>query len=296
MSLGFRPSVTNAATNLVIDAATARLFRLLRSHRVDAILLKGPSFARWLYDEPHHRTYVDIDVLVAPDDVDDIDRVLVGAGYARLWVELPHDRPWYARSYRSPEGVVVEAHRNIPGIDLAAEAVWPVLATRTAEMSVGEETVRVFDEAARVMHVVLHAWHHDGTRAQAVEDVRRARGVVREETWRDAEALAVRLSAERAFRAGIETGDGGPAATRPRLERTRHPAYQAASWLLALPTLRLKLRYLRAKLFPPAEFLRGWSALARRHRAGLVAAYLIRPLWVVARGLRGLAMLRRKSG
>ena len=63
------------------------------------MLIKGPVFARWLYDDPAERPYRDLDLLVAPDRVDAARRTLAEGELAsfnapRVWLRL--GAPWNA--------------------------------------------------------------------------------------------------------------------------------------------------------------------------------------------------------
>ena len=68
---------------MVIDAATAQLFAALAQAGAQARLLKGPSVARWLYEDPLEREYGDCDVLIAPAWLPVAERALGVLGYQR---------------------------------------------------------------------------------------------------------------------------------------------------------------------------------------------------------------------
>jgi hypothetical protein len=61
-------SIRDAALSLAVDRAIAEVVPRLLEGGVQVILLKGPSHARWLYDDPDQRTYTDCDLLVPPDE------------------------------------------------------------------------------------------------------------------------------------------------------------------------------------------------------------------------------------
>lgn len=286
--------VSQAAAKLVRDAECARVVGALEAEGQEVVVLKGPSVAAWLYDPAYERAYTDIDILVDPGAVDEVERTLREKGYRRLGVELPMDRPWYARSYMGASGCPVEVHRTLPGVGVSPADAWSTLSGRTVSMEVGGRGVRVFDETARLMHVVLHAWHHAGAVAHIGEDLRRARENVRDEVWRDANRLASALKADEAFVAGLAMIPG--ASPVVDLTGTRgalpDPILDAARWFGDLRGFRQKVRYLAAKMFPPPDFMRTWSPMADRTRAGLALAYVGRPFWVMARGIRGFLSMR----
>lgn len=61
-----------------------RISRLLKAHDIDMIALKGVVLSQRLYGSPHVRTSGDIDVLVRPEDLAAVDRLLVGIGYRNV--------------------------------------------------------------------------------------------------------------------------------------------------------------------------------------------------------------------
>jgi hypothetical protein len=84
------PALVAAAMSLRADATTAEVVGALRGAGVRPILLKGPAFARLLYDtEPAARSYVDADLLVEQRLVPEAGRVLRALGF----VDVEEDAP-----------------------------------------------------------------------------------------------------------------------------------------------------------------------------------------------------------
>src|SRR5947209_14507654 len=90
-----RESPVRAVTNLELphkmrkviaamaaDRVTLELFDAFEAARVQALLLKGPSIAHWLYENPNDRTYGDTDLLVAPEHELEAEAVLAALGFA----------------------------------------------------------------------------------------------------------------------------------------------------------------------------------------------------------------------
>src|SRR5215212_8471073 len=71
-----------AIAQMAIDRTTAEIFDALDAAGVPARLLKGPSIATWLYDEPGERPYGDTDLLVPPSREADAEAVLRRLGFA----------------------------------------------------------------------------------------------------------------------------------------------------------------------------------------------------------------------
>jgi hypothetical protein len=90
-----------AAQALARNRVSAEVLDALAAAGVDAVLLKGSSFARWLYGDGEPRTWTDTDVLVAPARRDRAEAVLRDLGFgARLRPEdlapgrVVHAHPW----------------------------------------------------------------------------------------------------------------------------------------------------------------------------------------------------------
>ena len=64
--------------NLAVAAVTAEVVSSMRGEGVRSLLLRGPAIARWLYarEVERIRTYEDLDLLIAPDDVERCQRAL----------------------------------------------------------------------------------------------------------------------------------------------------------------------------------------------------------------------------
>src|SRR2546423_12176731 len=67
-----------------VDAVASDVVARLRQAGVRAVLLKGASFADWLYPNGA-RMYVDVDLLVRPDRAPAAEALLRELGYSQLW-------------------------------------------------------------------------------------------------------------------------------------------------------------------------------------------------------------------
>jgi hypothetical protein len=147
--------------------------------------------------------------------------------------------------------------------------------------------------------VALHA-AKDGTRVhKVVHDLGHALERVDLETWRAAAGIAAQLDATSAFASGLRLVPAGEkladALQLPR-EQTTLVALRSGEegppdlavgidWLLTERSLRRRAHVVAHKMFPRPEYLRTSSALARRGRAGLVIAYVVRPFSMLARAV-----------
>lgn len=298
----FRPSYAAvvAAQALAIDLVTLRVVGALSEQGMTSILLKGPSFSEWLYGTRSLRTYSDIDLLVSPDDRVLAEEVLGDLGFAPVIVALPgevdeHGYHW-AKDGQEP---VVDLHTYLVGAEVSPANVWAILSQHTEHMELRGTQIEILDEPARALHAALHAAQHGATETRW-RDLEVALQRVSFEVWKQAASLAEELAATGAFLAGLRLVSGGAElAARLRLQAELTPeaiirSEGAPSFALGLEHflktrgVLAKVRLFLAKMFPPTDFLRAWSpSLTSRGRAGIVVAYVWRPLCLVGRAVPG---------
>jgi hypothetical protein len=261
---------------------------------IEAILLKGPTLARWLYDHVSMRPYVDSDLLVPPGEIGRAEEILGSLGFEHAPLDdIPHDLPWHAHAWvRGRDGASLDLHRTLIGPAAEPGVVWSVLSGQTERMEVAGTEVNVLVKPARALHVALHA-AQDGGLAKPLEDLRRAVDRLPVAGWEEARALAERLQATPALAAGLRllpAGEvlaeqlglpvDGPTSVRLRASGAPRSAL-SLEWLARTPGVRGKALYATRKLFPPAEFMRAWSPLASRGRLGLSVSYVWRLRWLL---------------
>lgn len=295
---------------LRVDATTAEVTRAFRAAGIRSILLKGPAVARWLYEDRAARPYTDSDLLVSPDDVAAAEDVLRGLGFRSFTHQSATDRrlrPHHALPWLPPPhlGAAVDLHQSIGDVKAGPATVWAVLSADTEEIEVAGATVEVLGVPGRALHAAVHAAHHSGLHAPALEDLRRAAVVVPLEQWRQAVALARAIDGVDELVHGLELVPEGaqlraalglPDAPGPDavLRRTGVPPLaRGLNWVLEGKGARERLRRALAAAFPSAAEMRDWSQLARRGRLGLALAYVGRPLWLAYRLPGGWAAARR---
>jgi hypothetical protein len=194
------------AANLRIDALTAEVVTALRGVGVRALLLKGPSIARWLYNVGE-RAYVDCDLLVAPRDRASAERVLGRLGFRpapwRAWLRA-------AREWQRGDSTV-DLHTALFGVGVPSDRAWAVLSRETETMAVGGVDVEVLALPARTLQLATHVAQHPVShgQSQSREDLRRAIQRVSPTTWRRAGRLAFELRAPAALAAGLRQVEEG---------------------------------------------------------------------------------------
>jgi hypothetical protein len=296
-----------AARTIAVDLATATVARGLSSAGVRCVLLKGPALTSLLYDDSELRSYVDVDVLVTPDDALCASRVLRGLGYEPLVDDgqLGGHRRLHAHEWRREDSPSVDLHRTLPGARADPAVVASVLASETRSVRVAGEDVEALRPPGVALQVALHAAHHGPLAPKALDDLERAAERLPLETWREAAALAERIDATPAFAAGLRLAPAA-AAIAESLELPRGGPVDVAlkaggapplavgfDWLLQTPGPRAKLALVTRTALPPPGALRLWRPLARRGTPGLAAAYVSHPFWLARHAVPSVLAVRR---
>jgi len=279
-----------AAARVWLDWVAAQAFTTLHDHGVRAVLLKGPSIARWLYaDEPEARSYNDVDALVGPEQLHRAEAVLEELGYARRTVMLADDAEPHAEPFvRDRDGATVDLHRTLHRCEhLPDELVWRVVTAGAGTMRVGTADVEVPSVAVRLLHVTFHPDPTKGPPgSQPWLDLERAIARVDVLEWEQAVAVARTLGTTDAMGYGLRLlPEGAALADRlglpdavPESVRLREATTSTrfVVQLAAVPGPRAKARYLVQKLFPPRAYMEQSTDLARHGGVRLLAAYLLR--------------------
>jgi hypothetical protein len=190
-----------------IDATTVECVRALDAAGIPHLLLKGPTTARWLYQDGTPRPYCDSDLLVPAVHRYRAQAVLESMGFVDRWRGArPEAEEGHAVSlYRpGPDGAddAVDLHHRLGLVTDPATPVWDVLSRDVREFDLDGHRVRMPGETARCLVLALQAAQDGPTGRKALEDLRRGRRLVDEATWSAACALAAELGAEQEFRLG----------------------------------------------------------------------------------------------
>jgi hypothetical protein len=296
-----------AGANLAVDAIAADAIATVHTAGVEPLVLKGPPLGRWLHVDETARGSGDVDLLVAPDDLERAQNALAAAGYERLASESSAlDRPRHAELWlRPPSTISIDLHRTILGARAAPVVVWNALSRHGAAITLNCVRVRIPAGPARLLLVALHAAEHGAEEPSTTADLARALELSRVDDWEAVTALAAELDALPALVAGLELTPLGQriaaklgASTNPTIEvalRSSSAPHTALGfdWLARTPGLVARLRFLARKAVPPPGVVRGWSPLARRGRASLVAAYILRLVWLARWAVPGFRAWRR---
>lgn len=195
-----------------IDDATLEIMAAFGESGIDALLLKGPVTARWLYGPDELRGYVDCDLLAAPDRFVSAGRALEGLGFHRHVDEASHPEVWdearFQVWHRTPDEVWVDLQWRLPGVGLSPGAAWELLWDGRETLDLGGVPVPVPDEPARALHLALGAAADPESR-KAQLDLERGVRSLRLSVWEQARALSETLEAAPGLADGLLTVPGG---------------------------------------------------------------------------------------
>lgn len=300
------PSVANAVRTLAIDRVTGEVVAAFDGAGLHPILLKGPSITMWLYGDGRNRSYGDTDLLVPPGEVAAAEDVLARLGFhpPLRFEDGPHGwkpdgLPWVRRA----DGATVDLHREFPGARVDAATAWDAVFLTATTMQVGGIAVRILDEPARALMLGLHAARHGASEPKPLEDLERGLALVPKSSWLEAVRLAHVLGAEARLGAGLRLLERGVRlADELDLPKTCDAEYvirsgESSTVSLGLvrigetPGVRGKLLAAITWAVPSRAYMRYTTSLARRGRAGLTLAYLLR----LARGPRVAAAWLRAA-
>jgi Uncharacterised nucleotidyltransferase len=294
---------------LRLDAAAVEAVRALREAAIRPLLFKGPSTARWLYDEAWERPYGDIDLLVAPADHARGGEVIAGLGYVD-YTDFDHAGRVHASQWmRADKGIAIDLHHRLTGTR-GDPQVFRTLCDSTETIQLGSEQVETLGPDARAVVLALHAAQHGATSTKPLVDLRRGLERLDDHAWRRAAELADRLGATEAFAAGLRIlapgaelaerlGLGTGASVEVHLRAAGATVALGLMGILEPRTWRSRVVMLRRELVPSRGFMRVWQPLARRGQIGMAAAYAWRPLWLLWKlpaAIRDLQHARRLAG
>ena len=296
------------ANTLRIDWATAEVLKAFEAAGVQSLLLKGATFARWLYTNDDPRPYGDCDLLVRPGDFEQARTVLTELGFEPTYEE--GDMPGWWREHavlwlRHSDAVGVDLHHTLDGVGVDDETLWRTLVANRESVDVAGFPAPAFTIPARALHLVLHVAQHGEEWGPVLDELELAITRTETSTWREAAELARALDAEPAFATGLRLVPSG----RPLAGQLGLPTGQSVAVALRATTpppaaltfeelarargIRARLEILRYKLFPPPTFMRKWSPRASEGRLGLARAYAERVLWLLRTAPAGFTAWRR---
>jgi hypothetical protein len=300
------PAVIAAGVGLALEALAVEVTTELERSGIASIVLKGPSIIRWLYPGATDRHSVDVDLLVAPADLERAEAALAVLGFEPL---EPRREDKHARSWMRPgEPLPVDLHRSLVGVGVDDATAWEVLSGLTDPLEVRGGILSVLQPYGRALHLALHAAQETPDKQQALRDLGRGLELLEPEAWQQARELAARLDALPALGAGLRLLPEGETVARElqlptsvtaevALRATGAPDLSLGmNRLLEMNGVAARARYAASRAMPSPAAMRAWTPLARRGRLGLAAAYAWRLPWLATRLVPALRAVRAARG
>jgi hypothetical protein len=182
---------------------------LLATAGVPALHIKGPTVALWLYDRGE-REWGDVDILVPPSRMQDALDALMAAGFTERFAGVnrrtstDHAITLMQVDERDPSRLSgeIDVHDRFVGIDLDAERAFDELWRRREPDQLAHVDVWFPDVPTRALLVALNVARTDSPKSR--EDLTRLIASAEDRDWENLIALAERVSALPALRAGLE--------------------------------------------------------------------------------------------
>jgi hypothetical protein len=319
-----RSYLLQIASNIRGLAQLEKIANAFTAHGVRLVALKGAAALLWLYDDIGCRSLGDIDLLVEERAVPEVRRIMEGLGYLQLGAYCSHEdellcfREFHLLPYIRHGCLPVEIHGGIlAGWGKDAQATAEIWAS-SVPVPCGHARLWRLCPAHFLIHAATHFMKHltvDGIAPmkEMVDMIlllnKHGSGMDWPEFWRTADRWGVArevatvmttLSRHWGFEIPAIAADTVPIPARILVrgrERRAHwaaavaPRHRVQRLLRAreLPGLFPRLRYLCRLLFPRPSFLRHRYHLP--DGAPLTLHYLLHPLTIVGRIIRGLAVM-----
>lgn len=147
--------------------ADIRRFSEIASHLgCEWVVIKGQAIAESCYPRPHMRHSVDVDVLIAPSDLERVTNALIDAGWGLLdrnWGLLAATRPGQLRLL-SPTGGVVDLHWHLLNSPELRDRFRLGTADLLSRGRMLESGLPALSDTDQLLHLCLHAALAGGNR------------------------------------------------------------------------------------------------------------------------------------
>jgi hypothetical protein len=159
--------------------------------------VKGPVFARRIYPDEGLRTFTDIDLLVAPETIPQLDELLIARGFELADGSGADIRQEWQWTYRENRLLMIEVHTDL---------VHAASLRRGLSLGFDDLAGEVETPAGCLVVALIHgAFSHAYGRVQHIVDIcQAARAIITADDERRFEALVNRLGAHFAAASGLD--------------------------------------------------------------------------------------------
>jgi hypothetical protein len=208
----FATRAAEPSTPRAHEATTRAVAAGLEAAGVPFVLLKGPALAALLYRPGEVRSYLDLDVLVAPGSRHAAGRVLAELGFRNTTSETGVDEftgALHAETWQGSDPMPVDLHWRLAGCSAPPELAWPRLFATRQTIAVAGHQAPVLGRAGLALHLATHAAQHGAEDVKALADLERGLERWPRADWEAAGRLAAEVEATEAFAAGLRLSAAG---------------------------------------------------------------------------------------
>lgn len=193
---------TAVGFSLMLRLHAQAIMRMITAAGLRAVIVKGPVFARRIYPDPTLRRFTDIDILIAPEAIPQIEPILVDQGFVLADRGNHVTKSEWKWLHRDNPALMIEVQSNL----VHAAGLRAVLSLGYADLAPEGHADEAERPAALLAVAVVHGGSgHHYERLQHVVDVcQAARCLTSVEEERRLELLITRTGARLAAVAGLE--------------------------------------------------------------------------------------------
>jgi hypothetical protein len=197
------------ARNLALVGELLRVLGLLDRGGITAATIKGPTLALLLYGGLNLRPFIDIDVVVRPEEGSAARQVLLDAGYRFLTPHPESRREAFVAAgksldFLSPIGHTVDLHWALFDRYLGISRQWQERAfERLQDVKIGGRTVETFAPEDLALFLAVHGGMHEWASLGWLVDLERLVARYPDLNWDAVGVTARRLHMERLLLVGF---------------------------------------------------------------------------------------------
>jgi hypothetical protein len=192
---------------------TNQLFQILdrlKGHGIRALAFKGPVLAQQLYDQPFRREFVDLDIVVPTEAVDQVIALLGADGFEAQFGLTSRQLTRFQKNwcemalYKRATNTLVEIHWRLfsPNYSFspAVEAAWEA----TAQVFIAQRSITTLSIENQLLFACLHQAWHDWYRLGWVMDLAALVKQSPHMNWKEVRDRAGRFGTARMIRVSLQ--------------------------------------------------------------------------------------------
>ncbi len=154
-----------------------KVMEQLKQQEIQAVSIKGPLLARSIYQDVFLRVSRDLDILVAPSEIHEVEKILLKMGYVQVdnfnHLSLKQKKllikTLHHFSYSNDTGVLIELHWRLSSVyyDLSFDEIWRNKRTITM---FGKD-FNILSDEENLIYLIIHGSRHAWKRLRWLCDI-----------------------------------------------------------------------------------------------------------------------------